>query len=91
MSPFRGSVPFTDDWKHFDVEREDGVATITFNRPDKLNALTFEGYADLRDFFAELPHRDDTRAVVLRGEEYSLEEGLYFDTMVDSLTLNQTD
>src|SRR5690242_12075975 len=68
MSPFRGSVPFTDDWKHFDVSREAGVTTITFNRPDKLNALTFEGYADLRDFLAELPHRDDTRVVVLRGE-----------------------
>lgn len=68
MSPFRGSAPFTDDWHHFRVERDDGVATVTFTRPDKLNALTFEVYADLRDFFAELPHRDDTRVVVLRGE-----------------------
>jgi enoyl-CoA hydratase/carnithine racemase len=68
MSPFRGSAPFTHDWQHFKLERADGVATITFNRPDKLNALTFEAYADLRDFLAELPHRDDTRVVVLRGE-----------------------
>ncbi len=75
MSPFRGSVPFTDEWKHFAVSRNDGVATITFNRPDKLNALTFEGYADLRDFFAELPHRDDTRVVVLRGEGRSFCSG----------------
>jgi enoyl-CoA hydratase/carnithine racemase len=56
------------DWEHFRVERADGVATITFTRPDRLNALTFSSYADLRDFFAEIPHRDDTRVVVLRGE-----------------------
>ena len=68
MSPFRGSAPFTDEWKHFHVQRVDGVATITLNRPDKLNALTFEAYADLRDFLAEAPHRDDTKVIVLRGE-----------------------
>ncbi|MBA3308668.1 MAG: enoyl-CoA hydratase family protein [Nocardioidaceae bacterium] len=68
MSPFRGSAPFTKEWQHFKLQRADGVATITFDRPDKLNALTFEMYADLRDLFAEIPHRDDTRVVVLRGE-----------------------
>jgi enoyl-CoA hydratase/carnithine racemase len=68
MSPFRGSAPFTDAWEHFRVERAEGVATITFTRPERLNALTFSSYADLRDFFAEIPHRDDTRVVVLRGE-----------------------
>lgn len=68
MSPFRGSAPFTGGWEHFDLQRDDGVATITFARPERLNALTFEAYADLRDFLAELPHRDDTRVIVLRGE-----------------------
>ncbi|MBS2539521.1 enoyl-CoA hydratase family protein [Catenulispora sp. NF23] len=68
MSPFRGSVPFTDKWDHFRVEHADGVATVTLNRPDKINALTFEAYADLRDLLAELPHRGDTRVLVLRGE-----------------------
>lgn len=69
MSPFRGSVPFTDDWKNFRLDRSaEGVVTVTFTRPEKLNALTFEAYADLRDLLAELPHRSDTRAVVLRGE-----------------------
>ncbi|MGH3470987.1 MAG: enoyl-CoA hydratase family protein [Nocardioidaceae bacterium] len=68
MSPFRGSAPFTQDWENFDVRRADGIATVSFNRPEKLNALTFETYADLRDFLAELPHRADTRVVVLRGE-----------------------
>jgi len=68
MSPFRGSAPFTEDWKNFRLERDGAVATLTFDRPDKLNALTFEAYADLRDLLAELPHRGDTRVLVLRGE-----------------------
>jgi enoyl-CoA hydratase/carnithine racemase len=45
----------------------DGVATVTLDRPDKLNALTFEIYAELRDLFLALPHRQDARVVVLRG------------------------
>ena len=68
MSPFRGSAPFTEDWRHFRLERSGGVATVTFTRPDKLNALTFDVYADLRDLIAELPHRNDTRVLVLKGE-----------------------
>ncbi|MGI8576604.1 MAG: enoyl-CoA hydratase family protein [Nocardioidaceae bacterium] len=68
MSPFRGSAPFTQQWRHFRLRREAGVVTITFDRPDKLNALTFETYADLRDLLAELPHGEETRVVVLRGE-----------------------
>jgi enoyl-CoA hydratase/carnithine racemase len=68
VSPFRGSVPFTEDWKHFRFEAEDGVATVTFDRPERLNALTFEVYADLRDLLAELPHRDDVRVLVITGE-----------------------
>ena len=68
MAAFRGSAPITPEWKHFRVTREDGVCTVTFDRPERLNALTFEVYADLRDFFAELPHRGDTKVVVLKGE-----------------------
>jgi len=68
MSRFRASAPITEDWQHFALDVADGVATITLSRPDKLNALTFDSYADLRDLFTELPHRDDARVVVLRGE-----------------------
>ena len=68
MSPFRGSVEPTPHWPHFRLEHADGVATLTFERPDQLNALTFEIYADLRDLLHELPQRGDTRALVLRGE-----------------------
>lgn len=68
MSPFRGSAGFTDEWRHFEFDVDDGVATVRFNRPDKLNALTFDVYADLRDLLAELPHRGDVKVVVLTGE-----------------------
>ncbi|WP_426560282.1 enoyl-CoA hydratase family protein [Angustibacter sp. McL0619] len=68
MSAFRGSAPLTSDWKHFRVSWDEGVCTIAFDRPDRLNALTFEVYADLRDLLTELPHRGDTRVLVLRGE-----------------------
>jgi enoyl-CoA hydratase/carnithine racemase len=53
---------------NFDFALQDGVAAVTFSRPDKLNALTFEVYADLRDLLGELPHRGDVRALVLTGE-----------------------
>jgi enoyl-CoA hydratase/carnithine racemase len=68
MSPFRASPGITGEWEHFDFAVDDGVATITLNRPEKLNALTFEVYADLRDLLAELPHRGDARVLVITGE-----------------------
>jgi enoyl-CoA hydratase/carnithine racemase len=68
MSPFRASAAITRDWKHFDFALDDGVATVTFSRPDKLNALTFDVYADLRDLLGELPHHGDVRVLVLTGE-----------------------
>src|SRR5690349_15245775 len=46
---------------------EDGVATITLDRPEKLNALTFEIYAQLRDLFEALRYDDAVRVVVLTG------------------------
>jgi enoyl-CoA hydratase/carnithine racemase len=68
VSPFRASAGFTEDWKHFDFAIAGGVATVRFNRPDVLNALTFDVYADLRDLLGELPHRDDVNVLVLTGE-----------------------
>jgi enoyl-CoA hydratase/carnithine racemase len=68
VSPFRASAGFTEDWKHFDFAIAGGVATVRFNRPDVLNALTFDVYADLRDLLGELPHRDDVKVLVMTGE-----------------------
>jgi enoyl-CoA hydratase/carnithine racemase len=67
MSPFRASAPLTSQWRHFRFSVSDGVGTLVLDRPDKLNALTFEAYADLRDLLVELPLRGDTRVLVVRG------------------------
>lgn len=52
----------------FRYQESDGIATITLDRPDRLNALTFEVYAELRDLFVRLAHHDPVRAVVITGE-----------------------
>ena len=65
---FRGSAGTTERWEHFRFQVDDGVGTITLDRPDRLNALTFETYADLRDLLGELPRRDDVRVLVLTGK-----------------------
>src|SRR2546423_15350229 len=44
-----------------------GVATITLNRPERLNALTFEVYRELTDTFAALRDEQDVRVVVITG------------------------
>lgn len=48
-------------------DAETGVATITLNRPDRLNALTFEVYGELLDTFRALNTEPGVRAVVVTG------------------------
>lgn len=67
MSPYRASPGFTSDWRHFEFEVAEGVATVTFDRPERLNALTFQVYADLRDLLGELEHREDVDVLVITG------------------------
>ena len=50
--------------RHFDWRMDGDVAVITLNRPDRKNPLTFESYAELRDFFRDLVYADDVSAVV---------------------------
>ncbi|HTP99414.1 MAG TPA: enoyl-CoA hydratase family protein [Casimicrobiaceae bacterium] len=52
---------------HFLWEAQDGVATITLNRSERRNPLTFASYAELRDLFVRLKHADDVKAVVIAG------------------------
>lgn len=51
----------------FEHDPSTGVATITLNRPERLNALTFEVYAELRDAFPALDADPGVRAIVLTG------------------------
>ena len=53
--------------EHFRYEEADGVATVRLDRPERLNALTFDSYAELRDTFAALGERDSVRCVVITG------------------------
>ena len=67
MSPYRASAPLTESWDHFQFAVSEGVGTVVLNRPEQLNALTFEVYADLRDLLGELPHRGDVSVLVVTG------------------------
>jgi enoyl-CoA hydratase/carnithine racemase len=52
---------------HFLWEVSGKVATITLNRPERKNPLTFDSYAELRDLFRELTYAGDVKAVVVVG------------------------
>jgi len=53
--------------KSFLYDLKDGIATITLNRPERLNAITFEVYHELTAFFAALRDDKDVRVVVITG------------------------
>lgn len=53
--------------EHFGWKVEDKIATITLNRPERKNPLTFESYAELRDTFHKLQYTDDIKAVIFTG------------------------
>jgi enoyl-CoA hydratase/carnithine racemase len=53
--------------RSFALELARGVATITLDRPDRLNALTFEVYRELAETFEQLGREDDVRAIVITG------------------------
>jgi enoyl-CoA hydratase/carnithine racemase len=52
---------------HFRWDVVDRVATVTLDRPDRKNPLTFDSYAELRDLFGQLKYADDVKAVVVTG------------------------
>ncbi len=53
--------------EHFLWQVERGIGTITLNRPERKNPLTFDSYAELRDLFQRLRHADDVTVVLLHG------------------------
>ncbi len=52
------------DVEHFNCEIADGIATVSLDRPERKNPLTFESYAELRDWFRDLHYDDAVKAVV---------------------------
>lgn len=75
----------TETWNHFDFSVDDRVGTITFTRPDKLNALTLEVYAELRDFLAGAPDRDDIDVLIITGEGKGFCSGGDVDEIIGAL------
>jgi enoyl-CoA hydratase/carnithine racemase len=53
--------------RHFGWTVEGKVATVTLNRPERKNPLTFDSYAELRDLFGQLRYATDVKAVVVTG------------------------
>ena len=53
---------------HFVWQAQGPVGVITLNRPERKNPLTFDSYAELRDFFGQLKYAEDIKVVVIRGE-----------------------
>ena len=54
--------------RHFRYAASGNVATITLNRPEKKNPLTFESYAELGSLFRRMAHASDIKAIVLTGD-----------------------
>ncbi|WP_370232533.1 enoyl-CoA hydratase family protein [Cognatishimia sp.] len=52
------------DVKHFNCSLKDGIAEISLARPERKNPLTFESYAEMRDWFRDLHYADDVKAVI---------------------------
>jgi enoyl-CoA hydratase/carnithine racemase len=90
MSPYRASAPLTPEWQHFDYAVDNGVATVTLNRPEKLNALTFDVYADLRDLVTELPQRGEARVLVVTGQGKGFCSGGDVEEIIGPLTEMET-
>lgn len=54
--------------QHFHWQCDNEVATITLNRPERKNPLTFESYAELRDLFRNLVYAEDVKVIIFNGE-----------------------
>jgi len=59
--------PETFEPSHFRWDYAGGVATVTLNRPERKNPLTFDSYAELRDTFRALVYASEVKAVVIAG------------------------
>ena len=72
--------------EHFLWTCEDGVATITLNRPERKNPLTFQSYAELRDTFRALVYARDVKAVVVAGAGGNFSSGGDVHEIIGPLT-----
>ncbi len=78
--------PETYQPEHFLWDLADGVATITFNRPERKNPLTFESYAELRDTFRALSYVEAVKVVVVAGAGGNFSSGGDVHDIIGPLT-----
>ena len=74
------------DVQHFKCEIAQGIATLALDRPDRKNPLTFESYAELRDWFRDLPYADDVNAVVFNSNGGNFSSGGDVHDIIGPLT-----
>jgi len=61
--------------KHFRCSVTDGIATVSLDRPDRKNPLTFDSYAELRDWFRDLTYVDDVNVVIFASNGGNFSSG----------------
>jgi len=83
LKPFRDYQARNFLWS---VSEDGRVATLTLNRPDRKNPLTFESYAELRDLFRDLQYASDVRTVVLTGAGGNFSSGGDVFEIIEPLT-----
>jgi enoyl-CoA hydratase/carnithine racemase len=71
---------------HSQWDFDDGVATVTLNRPERKNPLTFESYAELRDMFRALVYARGVKAVVIAGAGGNFSSGGDVHEIIGPLT-----
>lgn len=74
------------DVKHFLCKIEGGIATIALDRPERKNPLTFDSYAELRDWFRDLVYADDVKAVVFSANGGNFSSGGDVHDIIGPLT-----
>jgi enoyl-CoA hydratase/carnithine racemase len=74
------------DVKHFQCKIEGGIATIALDRPERKNPLTFDSYAELRDWFRDLVYADDVKAVVFASNGGNFSSGGDVHDIIGPLT-----
>ncbi len=71
---------------HFGWDFAEGVATVTLDRPERKNPLTFESYAELRDLFRALAYAREVKAVVIAGAGGNFSSGGDVHEIIGPLT-----
>jgi len=78
--------PETFQPAHFQWDYAEGIATVTLNRPERKNPLTFESYAELRDAFRALVYAPAVKAVVIAGAGGNFSSGGDVHEIIGPLT-----